>query len=155
LIGLWHGASWTFVLYGAIQGTAVALHRFVSRMRGRGEEETARDAWWLTALKVFGTLQFVVFSRILFRATDLENAGAIVSRLFSGTTSTANVAPFVWVVLLLGFGLHYTPRSWLEELRRLFYGLPALGQGVVLAFTFALLSMVATSETVPYIYFQF
>jgi alginate O-acetyltransferase complex protein AlgI len=155
LIGLWHGASWTFVVYGAIQGTAVALHRFVSRMRGKGEEETARDPWWLTTLKVIGTLQFVVFSRILFRATDLTNAGEIVERLFSGTYSVANVAPWVWAALVIGFALHYTPRSWLEELRELFCGLPAVGQGIVLALTLALISLVATTETVPYIYFQF
>jgi D-alanyl-lipoteichoic acid acyltransferase DltB (MBOAT superfamily) len=155
LIGLWHGASWTFVLYGAIQGTAVALHRFVSRARGLTDEQLASQPRWLIALKVLGTLQFVVFSRILFRATDMQNAGEIVSRLFSRTWSTANVAPTVWLVLVLGMALHYTPRAWLETLRARFVALPALAQGLVMVATLALLSLMATSEAVPYIYFQF
>jgi alginate O-acetyltransferase complex protein AlgI len=155
LIGLWHGASWTFVLYGAIQGTAVALHRFISRARGKTEDDIAKEAPWISALKVLGTLQFVVFSRILFRATDMANAGEIVERLRSGTYSVANVAPWVWAALVVGFALHYTPRAWLRQLRDAFCGLPAMGQGIALALTFAVLSLVATSETVPYIYFQF
>ena len=152
LIGLWHGASWTFVLYGAIQGTVVAGHRFVSRARG-GDE--SRDPPWRVALAVFGTLQFVVFTRILFRATDLQNARDVVTRLASRTWSVANVAPTVWAVLLIGFALHYTPSSWLELARTRFVALPAVGQGLLLAATLALLSLVATSESVPYIYFQF
>ena len=155
LIGLWHGASWTFVIYGAIQGTAVALHRLVSRMRGKSDDDLARDPAWLRVAKVVGTLQFVVFSRILFRATSLENAADVLARLGSRTWSAANVAPTVWAVLLAGFALHYTPRAWRALLRARFSALPAPAQGVVMATTLALLSLVATSETVPYIYFQF
>lgn len=155
LIGLWHGASWTFVLYGAIQGTAVALHRFVSRMRDKSESEVRAEPAWLVVLKVLGTLQFVVFSRILFRATDMANARDVVDRLASRTWSVANVAGTVWLVLLVGLALHYTPRAWLDALRARFVALPAVGQGVVMAATLAFLSLVATSETVPYIYFQF
>jgi len=155
LIGLWHGASWTFVIYGALQGTAVALHRFVSRMRGKTDEELAREPMWLVALKIAGTMQFVVFTRILFRARNLGNAGEVLARLTSGTWSMANVAASVWAVLLIGFALHYTPRAWLDTLRSRFVAMPAVAQGVVMAATFALLALVATSETVPYIYFQF
>jgi D-alanyl-lipoteichoic acid acyltransferase DltB (MBOAT superfamily) len=155
LIGLWHGASWTFVIYGAMQGTAVALHRLVSRSRGTTDEQLAREPAWLTALKIAGTMQFVVFSRILFRATSLENAREVAARLGSGTASVANVAGTVWLVLLLGFALHYTPRSWLDTLRSRFVSLPAVAQGAAMAAVLGLLSLVATSETVPYIYFQF
>ena len=134
LIGLWHGASWNFVIYGALQGTAVALHRFVSRMGGRGDNEIEKhDPRWLTVLKVLGTLQFVVFSRILFRASDFDNARDVTLQMFSGTWSTANVAPTVWLALVIGFALHYTPRRWYGLMRERFIALPAPAQGLVLA----------------------
>ncbi|MFO0682993.1 MAG: MBOAT family O-acyltransferase [Sandaracinus sp.] len=155
LIGLWHGASWTFVIYGALQGTAVALHRFVSKRALRKPEDDARDPAWLVVLKVAGTLSFAVFTRILFRATSLTNAGEVTARLFSGTSSTANVAASVWAVLLVGYALHYTPRAWLEAIRVRFVAAPAVAQGLVLSAVLAVLAAVATSETVPYIYFQF
>jgi hypothetical protein len=124
-------------------------------MRGLTDDQLASQPLWLVALKVIGTMQFVVFTRILFRATSLTNAEDVAARLGSHTWSVANVAPTVWLVLLLGFALHYTPRAWLETIRVRFVAMPAVAQGVVMAATFALLSLVATSETVPYIYFQF
>ena len=153
LIGLWHGASWTFVLYGAIQATAVALHRVTTK--AWPQPKGLVDRPWLLALKIFGTMQFVVFSRILFRAEDFRNASDLVERLGSGTTSLAQVSPTVWAVLVVGLGLHYSPRAWYARLRELFLRLPALAQGVLLAAATALLMRLASSQVVPYIYFQF
>jgi D-alanyl-lipoteichoic acid acyltransferase DltB (MBOAT superfamily) len=153
LIGLWHGASWNFVIYGALQATAVVVHRFTTKRWPR--PQGAVDPPWLGVLKVLGTLQFVVFSRILFRAQDLDTAIAVTGRLVSGTTSLAQVPGGVWLVLALGFGLHYTPRRWFERIQQGFIVLPATAQGVALACLGALLMRVAAVQTVPYIYFQF
>jgi alginate O-acetyltransferase complex protein AlgI len=153
LIGIWHGASWTFVLYGAIQATVMVAHRYVVRMRGRPRD--AVDPFLVVAFKVFLSLQFVVFSRILFRATDLTNARDVTERLFSGTSSLAQIAPSVWVILVGTFVLHYTPRRWYESVRHGFKAMPATAQGLTAAAVLAGLAQVATTEVVPYIYFQF
>jgi alginate O-acetyltransferase complex protein AlgI len=153
LIGVWHGASWTFVLYGAIQASVMVAHRFVVRMRGRPRD--AKDPLPVLAFKIFLSLQFVVFSRILFRATDLTNAKEITERLFSGTSSMAQIAPTVWVILVGFFVLHYTPRSWYERMRDAFKAMPAPAQGLAAAAAGAALAQIATTEVVPYIYFQF
>jgi len=153
LIGLWHGASWTFVIYGILQASAMVLHRYFHRRSGRTRD--ARDSWPMRAFKIFACMQFVVFSRILFRATGMDNAIDVTARLFSGTTSMAQVSMGVWLVLGVTFIAHYLPKGWFGRLERLFVGMPALGQGVVLAGVGAVLSLVATSEVVPFIYFQF
>ena len=153
LIGIWHGASWTFVLYALIQAFAMVLHRFFFRRSGRRRD--AVDPGWLVASKVFANLQLVVFSRILFRATSLDNAGDVTARIFSGTTSVAQISPAVWLVLLGSFALHYTPRAWFTRVEQVFLRLPAPAQGAALASVGAALALVATSEVVPYIYFQF
>ena len=152
LIGLWHGAAWTFVIYGALQATAVVLHRQSTRITGKRSEP---DPLWLSALKIAGTMQFVVFSRILFRAESLDNAGDIVERLRSGTSSLAQIAPGVWAVLVLGFALHYTPRAWYAKMRERFVALPAIAQGLLLAVVGAALLKLSSTQVVPYIYFQF
>jgi D-alanyl-lipoteichoic acid acyltransferase DltB (MBOAT superfamily) len=155
LIGIWHGASWNFVLYGIVQATAMVLHRFFYRMRGGKEAARIPDSFAVTAFKVFCCMQFVVFSRILFRANDFQNAVDITERLMSGTTSLAQVSTSIWVVLGLSFAAHYTPKKWFEDVKAFFMQLPAEVQGASAAGAFAALSLVATSQVVPYIYFQF
>ncbi|MCS6857139.1 MAG: MBOAT family protein [Sandaracinaceae bacterium] len=155
LIGLWHGANWTFVIYGAIQASFVVIHRIFVQVSKKKNTPPSQDPAWLRVLKVLGTLQLVVFSRILFRANDLGEAKAVFFRIFSGTSGLANVAPTVWVALLLGFALHYTPRSWYSWSERSFVKLPGVVQGALLFVIFAILNRIASSETVPYVYFQF
>ncbi len=101
------------------------------------------------------TMQFVVFSRILFRASGLDNASDIVHQLGAGTTSVAQIGDDVWRVLVLGFYLHYVPRSQLAWARTRFVGLPAWAQGLVLVLVAAVLALFVTGGVVPYIYFQF
>lgn len=184
LIGLWHGASWTFVIYGNLQACAVMLNRFLEQSRRdaraplppvsatlralfllvawpwnalvrAARRPDGTDPMWLDLLRVALTLQFVVFSRILFRATSLDNAGDVTTQLFAGTTSVAQVSDDVWRVLVLGFYLHYVPRSQLEWLRARFVGLPPWAQGLFLAALAFVLALFVTGEVVPYIYFQF
>jgi D-alanyl-lipoteichoic acid acyltransferase DltB (MBOAT superfamily) len=153
LIGIWHGASWTFVFYAILQSMAMVIHRFFYRRSGRTRDTI--DTWQLHAFKVFWALQFVVFSRILFRATSLQNAADVTVRLGSGTSSVAQISLGVWAMLIFTFAAHYTPKRWFESIELGFKSMPAPAQGVALAALGFILSVVATSEVVPYIYFQF
>jgi len=153
LIGIWHGASWTFVFYAILQSMAMVIHRFFYRRSGRTRDTI--DTWQLHAFKVFWALQFVVFSRILFRATSLQNAADVTVRLGSGTASIAQISLGVWAMLIFTFAAHYTPKRWFESIELGFKSMPAPAQGVALAALGFILSVVATSEVVPYIYFQF
>ncbi len=153
LIGVWHGASWTFVLYGILQASVMAGHRWLHRRSGRARDQV--DPFATRAAKIFLNLQFVVFSRILFRATSIENAGDVTERILSGTTSLAQVSLGVWAVLVVTFAAHYLPRDVFGKVEGTFLRLPAPAQGLALALVWVGLSHVATSEVVPYIYFQF
>lgn len=153
LIGLWHGAAWTFVVYGLLQAAAMLIHRFFYRRSGRDKDSV--DPFAVHALKVLGTLHFVVLSRIFFRASDMENARDVASQLFDLSLSLQHMTAGVLGVLALGFLAHYTPRAWFERIRSGFIGLPAAAQGAVLALVCGGLMLVASEDVVPYIYFQF
>jgi D-alanyl-lipoteichoic acid acyltransferase DltB (MBOAT superfamily) len=153
LVGLWHGAAWTFVIYGALHATSMVVHRFFHRRSGRSAGTI--DPFAIRTLKIIGTLHFVVLSRIFFRAADLDNARAVIAQLLDGSTALFHVTGSVWFLLLLGYALHYTPRTLFAQLREGFLRLPAPAQGVVLAGVASGLMLVATEDVVPYIYFQF
>ena len=153
LIGIWHGASWTFVVYALLQSMAMVTHRFSSS--DRAEAVTRSMAGNCTHSKCSGRSNSLVFSRILFRATSLQNAADVTARLGSGTFSVAQISLGVWAMLVLTFAAHYTPKRWFESIELNFKAMPAPAQGIALAVVGFVLSVVATSEVVPYIYFQF
>jgi alginate O-acetyltransferase complex protein AlgI len=153
LIGLWHGADWTFVLYGIVHATAMVLHRFFYRRSGRTRDTV--DPLHIHILKIIGTVHFSVFSRILFRGTTVENAWDVTTQLFAGTSSVAQVSAGVWIVLVASYALHYLPRWVYENLMQSYIRLPAVAQGLLLAGLGAGLMQVVSEGVVPYIYFQF
>lgn len=73
--GLWHGAAWTFILWGALHGIAMVMHRVI----------TARTARRLPLVLAWPlTFVFVNLCWVLFRAPGIEQAGTLLSRLTSG-----------------------------------------------------------------------
>jgi D-alanyl-lipoteichoic acid acyltransferase DltB (MBOAT superfamily) len=153
LIGLWHGAAWTFVVYGLLQATAMLTHRYFYRRSGRTSETV--DPTWLRVLKTIGTLHFVVLSRVFFRASDIHNAADVGAHLVRGSFNIGHVPASVLLVLAVGYAAHYTPRDWFDRLARRFVVLPAPVQGAVLAAVSGGLMLVSSEDVVPYIYFQF
>lgn len=153
LIGIWHGAGWNFVIYGALHGFAMVVHRYFYKRSGRTKDTV--DARWLIVLKIAATFHFVVLSRILFRSRTLESAGDVTTQLFQGSVSLAQISPMLWVILLAAFAVHWAPRGLVTGVKDLFVRLPAPVQGLVMAGVGALVVKMASSQVVPYIYFQF
>jgi len=161
--GIWHGAAWTFVLYGLLHGTGMVVNRYLSeRRKARLLRQGLDPRTTVVPLTLVGrvwrialTMQFIVLSRILFRSESLDKAERIVSRLLTFDARLVQIAPSVWLVLVGAFVLHWTPPSWWERIVESFKRLPAVVQGATAAAVGALLMQVASSEVVPFIYFQF
>jgi D-alanyl-lipoteichoic acid acyltransferase DltB (MBOAT superfamily) len=150
--GLWHGAAWNFVLWGAFHGIGLAVTRVWQRRRGDTEEAPTLIRRALTA---FITFHFVCFGWILFRSADLAQVGEVLSRFASGGAGAANVPTMVYVALGLVFVGHVLPSRWAGRLSGAFVRMPALAQAAAaLAMTF-LLNHFRVSDVVPFIYFQF
>jgi D-alanyl-lipoteichoic acid acyltransferase DltB (MBOAT superfamily) len=179
--GLWHGASWNFVIWGALHGGALAVNRAWQRARhakrplqplgapyramaapAAGEEQKPphlierRPA--LTpgrVIAVIATFHFVCFAWIFFRAPSFEHATALLGRFGKLTFSVPNLAPRVLAVLLLGFVTHFIPRSVYRWVLDVFVRSPAVVQGVALAACAYALHFAAGAKAEPFIYGQF
>ena len=142
--GLWHGAAWTFVLWGAFHGAAQVVER---ELRGR-----IRAPGWLCWLLVF---HLVCLSWILFRASDLSTAWTFVQRLVAPGEATLVTVPAVLAIVIV-IGLHLVPERPLERIRERFedFPAPALAAGV-LAVILCVAATVPSQGVPPFIYFQF
>jgi D-alanyl-lipoteichoic acid acyltransferase DltB (MBOAT superfamily) len=79
--GLWHGASWNYVLFGAIQGFYIIFGRFTMNVRKEWKNKLRLDKF--SSLPVITTFLLLVFSLIFFRASTLNNATYIISKIFT------------------------------------------------------------------------
>ena len=66
--GLWHGASWTFVVWGGIHGTFLSYEHWRSTRRAEAHHHQAPDSWRRRAVRRLAIFQVVCFAWIFFRA---------------------------------------------------------------------------------------
>ncbi len=149
--GLWHGASWNFVIWGGLHGVALAGTRMWQRRAGatRG----GSDEW--APLKIFLTFQYVCFAWVFFRAPTLGHATLLLGRIARGTLGHVNLSARVVLVLAAGGVAHFVPRDWYVRLRERFVETPAVAQGVVLALAAYAIHSVAAAKAEPFVYGQF
>ena len=79
--GIWHGAAWKFVIWGALHGSMLGVERFVSNMRRSPAPLPAERPLWRRALSVLLIFHFVCFGWIFFRADSVARAGEVLAGL--------------------------------------------------------------------------
>src|SRR5262249_40123301 len=146
--GLWHGASWNFVIWGAIHGFMLALERY------QGKDSAYRRL--PRPLRVGITFAVVCVAWVFFRAKTLPQAWAYLACLFglgpvtegSGAVSACMYAPYhVLVFLLAALLVWRTANSWAAT-RRI---TPARAGFVGALFVLSVLFMWTQTEN-PFIY---
>jgi D-alanyl-lipoteichoic acid acyltransferase DltB (MBOAT superfamily) len=151
LCGLWHGAEWKFLWWGALHAAGVTATRLIQRWAGRDNAATRVGRFVTAAL----TFHFVCFAWIFFRADDLPGALNLLRVLFAGIGGAPNLTWPIALLLVGGYALHWLPRRQEDRVRGLFARLPATVQGLILFLAVVVLYSVASSEVQPYIYSQF
>ena len=161
--GLWHGASWNFVVWGALHGGALSATRIWQRSRGSQPGVSARSSaeaggvlsGVVRCLVTLATFHFVCFAWIFFRAPTLAHAGLALRQLASGGWTIQHVTSRAALVIAAAALLHTTPRAWEVRARETFVRAPALLQGLVLAAAALALHLAAGAKPEPFVYGQF
>jgi alginate O-acetyltransferase complex protein AlgI len=149
--GLWHGAAWTFVVWGALHGLGLAVNRFWSGAR----LQSGPISPWRRAILVTATFHFVCLGWIFFRSPSFGSAWLVLQRLASFTTHHQNLSWPVLCTLAVGLLGHFVPKRLFDWVQHSFIALPGLAQGVVLYLVAVLLRQLGSTNSVPFVYFQF
>ena len=148
--GLWHGAAWTFVIWGALHGLGLVIVRLWQTKTGTAK---ATGAW--RYVSIFATFHFVCFAWIFFRASSFDNAMLILSRIGSLSVSMVNVSAPLGLILGIGILAHYIPKTWYDFSLRVFVKAPFYAQAAALAMLVIGLQYVAQTGATPFIYNKF
>ena len=155
LCGLWHGAGWTFVIWGGIHGVALAVNRAWMTWNPLSElaDRPVFQAMWTLFSRLL-TLSIVLVAWIFFRAQSFADASTYLSRMLSWGHGVRWVSPYILLALAAVFFTHLLvnkDRNWAQELpeRAIPVRITAYAALVVL------LSLFGATGAVPFIYFQF
>lgn len=158
--GLWHGASISFVLWGALHGVSLAVHKFIMAHFGSFKQLGSEMKPWRRVVGVLITFHVVCLGWILFRAASIATVGNILNQIF--TNFHPEVFPQfvlgykgVFVLMLLGYLLHFMPKRIEKALREMVTRSPLLVQAVLLALAIFIVIQFKSAGVQPFIYFQF
>lgn len=153
--GLWHGPTWTFVLWGFLHGMGLVIVRAVEALRKRFGKPRGHSVWSRVVGGVI-TFHFVCAAWVFFRAEKLEVALGVFKQISRFSFDRSNLPLPVIVVTILGFTAHWLlpERTW-DVTQKGFVRLPALAQALVLFILAVGLYYVASTDVVPFIYTKF
>jgi D-alanyl-lipoteichoic acid acyltransferase DltB (MBOAT superfamily) len=157
--GLWHGAALRFILWGAIHGVALAIHKFIAgifKLKTLGKDMSAGGRIVNTLI----TFHLVCFAWIFFRADTMEKAGQMLSQIFTHFeagvfTQLISGYPTVFVLMAAGYIIHFIPKDIDLKIQQQVVLLPFWGKVALLSSAIFIVIQMKSSEIVPFIYFQF
>lgn len=183
LSGLWHGASWTFVIWGAANGVAIVIEKVLGVGKRSGKKQHADELieaqrkrpfiirFLLFFRDVFGNIYtniFIGFTWVFFRAKNVEDAFYMLPRFFQ-RLDTFNLGKFLNSRTILGLdylefytvlgaivlmiAIHTLQRF--KSPSELIRRMPATLRLVVYAASLSLVIWLAWTETQTFIYFAF
>ncbi len=144
--GLWHGASWTFIAWGALHGAGLCVERVWKRLG---------LVSWPRWVGVLITFHVVCLGWILFRSDSFAAAGVYLQGLMDWSQPVAVLTPFFVVMIVLGLAMHLLPPRALERIAQAIQPLPSPAVGMALGLALMVVEALRPEGVAPFIYFQF
>jgi alginate O-acetyltransferase complex protein AlgI len=145
--GLWHGAAWTFLLWGGIHGAALSAERF-ARERLGGFRLPAWAAWLVT-------FHVVCVAWVFFRAPDLDTAFGVLGGLGLSGPAPLVTLPLVFLTVA-AVAIQAVPQGWWRDAEAWLVARPVALQGLMVgAVIVAADAAVGQQGVAPFIYYRF
>lgn len=156
--GLWHGANWTFIIWGVLHGTYLIMQRVMDPATSKIKKLVPKPAYLITSIIV--TFIFVNFAWIFFRSQNIEQAFAVINKInaFDNWSLSAlkpkfqvSKAIFLILVLFAGELLYYNFSEKIKSVLK-----ENLGARITLVVFIAIMILLfGNFSSNNFIYFQF
>jgi len=154
--GLWHGAAWTFVFWGALHGVGQGVGHLRRHRRVRQGLPAVADGPVRIWVQRFWTFQFVCLGWVFFNASGLSDAFALLGRVFSGWgRSSPLVTPLVVLIVIGTIASQLVPTIRVDRLQALFSRQRSVIQIGVLAVALLGITTFGPVGVAPFIYYRF
>jgi D-alanyl-lipoteichoic acid acyltransferase DltB (MBOAT superfamily) len=157
--GLWHGASFKFIVWGGMHGLALALDKAKMELLKKMKLNLSKHIIYKIGGWIF-TFHLVAFCWIFFRASSFESALAILHQISSNFKPSLflqliNGYQAVFFLMAVGYAIHFIPSHFELKIKKVITISPSFVQAFLLAFMIYLVYQTRSAEVQPFIYFQF
>ena len=154
--GLWHGASWMFVIWGGLNGLGIVVYKLWRKISPWEQS----NHWAATFWKIFITFNFITFTRIWFRGESMQGTTDLVNQVatnFGWAQVPAMLSSYwkVFAIMILGYVLHWLPSSLKDKGRSWFIATPVYQKVIISAVVVFVIYQAVSAGLQPFIYFQF
>lgn len=154
--GLWHGASWNFVIWGGLNGLGVVWYKYWSKISPFKNSNHKLVRFYSIAV----TFIFISVVRIFFRAQDLETVQLMSNQIFNHFSFDLILDviigyKWVMVMLLLGFVLHWLPQRTKDYYKNIIVNSSDYMKIAITVLVVFVIIQFISSGLQPFIYFQF
>lgn len=162
LCGLWHGASWNFVIWGMLHGMALLVHRVYKKVAGKEKNHENQDPFtqpfsFIKYLQEFSSILVtyiaVCIGWIFFRAPDLESVVMVVNRIISGAEGIRWIHVSFYLIAPWFFIWHMIPND--EVVKQRLIGFDSYGRLTLFIAMVMMIFLFSPIGSSPFIYFQF
>ncbi|MDR3227306.1 MAG: MBOAT family protein [Prevotellaceae bacterium] len=158
--GLWHGANWNFIIWGALHGIALAMHKFFRFILLREKNETSSVRSLSHWFGVLLTFHFVMFAWIFFRNQSLTDCRIILSQIFGNFQpqilwQLLSGYTLVFIFIFTGYVLHFTPFKIENYFKNKFITFPLIYKAIAIIVLIYFIVQIKSGDVQPFIYFQF
>lgn len=174
IAGLWHGAAWTFVIWGTLQGVILVLERIIKgnireanrRIETHGGQLKSAGIYAPMAIlgrltpstPLFGwfiTLNLFAITSVFFRSPDMFTVSAYYQGLLQFTFTPQLLTPFVLLLLVSSVGIQFLPPDALTRSAQRVRDWSPVAIGALFGLGLLTIEMLGPQGIAPFIYFQF
>jgi len=154
--GLWHGASWMFIIWGGLNGLGLIVYKFWKKISPWEKSNHWLSSFW----KIFITFNFITFTRIWFRGESMQGTTDLLNQIANnfGMAQVPEMLTAYWkvfAVIVLGFVLHWLPGRIKEKGMNWFIARPIYQKAILSAVLVVIIYQAVSAGLQPFIYFRF
>ncbi len=154
--GLWHGASWKFVIWGGLNGLGIVFYKYWKNISPWEKSNSYLAIFW----KITLTFSFITFTRLFFRGESMEHIASWYNQVSNNMGWDEAVRVLieykgVFLVMLLGYITHWLPNQLKSRIFERYSDSPLLIKAGAFVFVALICYQAYSASFQPFIYFQF